>query len=146
MAKSKRFKEREQRMIDVAQGRIPDRVPICGLMETYALVYSQTPLKEAALSMRKNVHGHAKIYNDIFPLVWNSYIAKEKKFSIELLCRIKPYKAFFLQVKEYSGSKKAKYTLLELMMKINLPSSFVRRLGSLTTYKIKAFLFKGKRL
>lgn len=66
MAKSKRFKEREQRMIDVAQGRIPDRVPICGLMETYALVYSQTPLKEAALSMRKNVHGHAKIYNDIY--------------------------------------------------------------------------------
>ena len=32
MAKSKRFKEREQRMIDVAQGRIPDRVPICGLI------------------------------------------------------------------------------------------------------------------
>lgn len=66
MAKSKRFLEREQRMIDVAQGRIPDRVPICGLMETYALVYSGTPLKEAALSIRKNVHGHAKIYNDIY--------------------------------------------------------------------------------
>lgn len=66
MAKSKRFREREQRMIDVAQGRIPDRVPICGLMETYALVYSNTPLKEAALSIRKNVHGHAKIYNDIY--------------------------------------------------------------------------------
>ena len=52
MAKSKRFKEREQRMIDVAQGRIPDRVPICGLIETYALSYSGIPLKEAALSVR----------------------------------------------------------------------------------------------
>lgn len=107
--------------------------------------------KEKVLSLlahNKNCYSllHAKIYNDIFPLVWNSYIAKEKKFSIELLCRIKPYKAFFLQAKEYSDSKKTKYTLLELMMKMNLPSSFVQRLGSLTTYKIKAFLFKGKRL
>lgn len=66
MAKSKRFQEREQRMIDVAQGRIPDRVPVCGLMETYALVYSNTKLKDAATSIKANVHGHAKIYNDIY--------------------------------------------------------------------------------
>ncbi len=66
MAKSKRFKEREQRMIDVAQGRIPDRVPICGLIETYALSYSGVPLKEAATNISKNVHAHAKIYDDIY--------------------------------------------------------------------------------
>lgn len=66
MAKSKRFQEREQRMIDVAQGRIPDRVPVCGLMETYALVYSNTKLKDAATSIKANVHGHAKIYDDIY--------------------------------------------------------------------------------
>ena len=66
MAKSKRFLERQQRMIDVAQGRIPDRVPICGLIETYALSYSGIPLKEAATSISKNVHAHAKIYDDIY--------------------------------------------------------------------------------
>ena len=66
MAKSKRFLERQQRMIDVAQGRIPDRVPICGLIETYALSYSGVPLKEAATNISKNVHAHAKIYDDIY--------------------------------------------------------------------------------
>ena len=66
MSKSNLYQQREQRMIDVAQGRIPDRVPICGLMETYALVYSNTLLKDAALNIRANVHGHAKIYKDIY--------------------------------------------------------------------------------
>lgn len=66
MAKSNLYQERVQRMVDVAQGRIPDRVPICGLMETFALVYSDTPLKEAATSITANVHGHAKIYKDIY--------------------------------------------------------------------------------
>ena len=66
MATSNLYQERVQRMVDVAQGRIPDRVPICGLMETFALVYSNTPLKEAATSITANVHGHAKIYKDIY--------------------------------------------------------------------------------
>lgn len=63
---NKIYEERVKRMVDVAQGRIPDRVPICGLMETYALVYSGTKLKDAATSIRANVHGHAKIYDDIY--------------------------------------------------------------------------------
>ena len=66
MANKRLYDQKVQRMVDVAQGRIPDRVPICALMETYALVYSNTPLKEAATSIKKNVHGHAKIYDDIY--------------------------------------------------------------------------------
>lgn len=66
MANSKLYEQKVKRMTDVAQGRIPDRVPICAVMETYALVYSGTPLQEAATSIRKNVEGHAKIYNDIY--------------------------------------------------------------------------------
>lgn len=66
LAASMTYQKKMQRMIDVAQGRIPDRVPICAVMETYALTYSGVPLKEAALSVRKNVEGHAKIYKDIY--------------------------------------------------------------------------------
>ena len=66
MAKHKLYDEKVKRMADVGAGRIPDRVPICGLMETYALAYSGTLLKDAATSIKANVHGHAKIYKDIY--------------------------------------------------------------------------------
>lgn len=60
------YREKVKRMSDVGEGRIPDRVPVCGLMETYALAYSQTKLDDAAHSIKANVHGHAKIYKDIY--------------------------------------------------------------------------------
>ncbi len=66
MAKHALYDEKVKRMTDVGAGRIPDRVPVCGLMETYALAYSGTLLKDAATSIKANVHGHAKIYKDIY--------------------------------------------------------------------------------
>ncbi len=66
MGNSRLYEQKVQRMVDVAQGRIPDRVPICSLIETYALAYAGIPLKEAGSSIRANVQGHAKIHQDIY--------------------------------------------------------------------------------
>ena len=46
MGKQNLYNEAMQRMIDAAHNREPDRVPVCALMETYALAYAGTTINE----------------------------------------------------------------------------------------------------
>lgn len=66
MANKKLFDERLQRMTDVANGKIPDRVPICGLMETYTLGYAGTTIDACVKSITHHVQSYGKIYEDIY--------------------------------------------------------------------------------
>ena len=60
------YEERRKRMTDVASGIIPDRVPICGLMETYAFAYAGTTVNDANKSIAKHITSYAKIYKDAY--------------------------------------------------------------------------------
>ena len=62
----KLYEERRKRMTDVASGIIPDRVPVCGLMETYAFAYAGTTVQDANKSILKHITSYGKIYNDIY--------------------------------------------------------------------------------
>ena len=66
MLNKKLFDERQKRMTDVASGIVPDRVPVCGLMETYALAYSGTKVVDANKSILKHVTSYGKIYQDVY--------------------------------------------------------------------------------
>lgn len=66
MLNKKVYDEKLQRMLDVTRGKIPDRVPVCGLMETYALEYAGSSVAEANSSIFKHVNAYSKIYKDIY--------------------------------------------------------------------------------
>ena len=63
---NKEFEIRKKRMTDVAAGRIPDRVPVCALMETYAFAYANATVADAQKSIIKHVKSYNKIYEDIY--------------------------------------------------------------------------------
>lgn len=60
------YDERLKRMTDVARGITPDRVPVCALMETYALAYAGATVKDANKSIIKHVTSYGKIYKDVY--------------------------------------------------------------------------------
>ncbi|NLL62729.1 MAG: hypothetical protein GX241_00545 [Ruminococcaceae bacterium] len=60
------YNQKHQRLIDAAAGRIPDRVPVTALVETFALAYSGVTLKESQESMIKHLKGYKKIYEDVY--------------------------------------------------------------------------------
>lgn len=66
MPKDKLYEQRIQRMLDVAHGKIPDRVPICALMETFTLAYAGTNIEACNKSIRHHVASYGKIYEDIY--------------------------------------------------------------------------------
>lgn len=58
MKKANLFDEKVKRLCDVAQVKIPDRVPVTALVETYALSSAHRNTKkfsEAHNSIRKNI-------------------------------------------------------------------------------------------
>ena len=63
---NKEFEIRTKRMTDVAAGRIPDRVPVCALMENYAFAYANATVADAQKSIFKHVKSYNKIYEDIY--------------------------------------------------------------------------------
>ncbi len=62
----KLYNERLKRMTDVASGIVPDRVPVCGLMETYSFAYAGTTVAEANKNIFKHITSYGKIYKDIY--------------------------------------------------------------------------------
>lgn len=63
---NREFEIRKKRMTDVAAGIIPDRVPVCALMETYAFAYAGATVEDANKSIRKHITSYNKIYKDIY--------------------------------------------------------------------------------
>ena len=66
MLNKKLYDEKLKRMTDVTRGIIPDRVPICGLLETYALAYADSTVEEANSSIYSHIKAYGKIYDDIY--------------------------------------------------------------------------------
>ena len=66
MKKANIFDEKVKRLCDVAQGKIPDRVPVTALVETYALSYANVPLVETQKNFLKHIIAYGKIYKDVY--------------------------------------------------------------------------------
>lgn len=60
------YAEKLKRMTDVTAGITPDRVPVCGLMETYAFAYANSTVEAANKSILNHVKSYGKIYQDIY--------------------------------------------------------------------------------
>ena len=56
------YAEKLKRMTDVTAGITPDRVPVCGLMETYAFAYANSTVEAANKSILNHVKSYGKIY------------------------------------------------------------------------------------
>ncbi len=89
---------------------------------------------------------HAKIYNDMFPQVWNAYVSNGRDDAMKILSDISRYRRYYYDAEEYSRNKKMKYRLLEYLIRIHSPKKIISLIGNATTYKIRMFLQKGKRL
>ncbi len=66
MGRLDEYNAKQARLMDAAAGRIPDRVPVTALVETYALVHSGITLKESQESMLKHLKGYSKLYKDVY--------------------------------------------------------------------------------
>ncbi len=79
----------------------------------------------------------AKIYNDIFNVVWNAYSDGNKKTSEEFLKRLKPYEKIFYKSKYFSGMKRLKFYVLKLLIGISFSPRIVGFIGRLNKYRIE---------
>lgn len=55
-----------QRMLDAADNKVPDRIPVCSFIESYALAYAGVSIGETEGHMLKHVKGYGAIYKDIY--------------------------------------------------------------------------------
>ncbi|MCQ2489064.1 MAG: hypothetical protein MJ111_00695 [Clostridia bacterium] len=55
-----------QRMLDAADNKVPDRIPVCSFIESYALAYAGVTIGETEGHMLKHVKGYGSIYKDIY--------------------------------------------------------------------------------
>ncbi len=60
------YDSRIKRMLDASQNKVPDRVPICSFIESYALAYAGTTIKETEGHIIKHVTSYGEIYKDIY--------------------------------------------------------------------------------
>lgn len=79
----------------------------------------------------------AKVYNDIFDIVWRSYIAGDKHISKDFMKRLKPYKREFYKSQFFSKMKKIKFFTIRLFVVLNFPKSLVRKLGTMNRYRME---------
>lgn len=74
------FAEKKQRMIDVANGKTPDRIPVCSFIESYALAYAGTTIADVEGHLIKHAKSYGEIYKDIyFDCAYVSYLTHSIK-------------------------------------------------------------------
>lgn len=79
------FNERRQRMVDVANGVIPDRIPVCSFIESYALAYAGTTIHDVEGHLIKHAKSYGAIYKDIyFDCAYASYLSHSLKLGRNL--------------------------------------------------------------
>lgn len=79
-ANKETYAKKTQRMIDVANGKIPDRVPVCSFIESYALAYAGTTIADVEGHLIKHAKSYGQIYKDIyFDCAYVSYLTHSVK-------------------------------------------------------------------
>ena len=88
----------------------------------------------------------ARFYNDYHQLVWRSYLCEDHLKTKYYNKQLEKYKESFYNCKEYSRKKKFKYSLIDLLIKLNAPKKIIYEITKLTSYKTKTFLSEGVKL
>lgn len=78
-----------------------------------------------------------KVYNDVFHVTCLAYCEGEQAVRQEFLTRLRPYKTPFLRSNEFSKAKKGRYLVLEWMMLLHLPKTWVAKLEQTTSVKLR---------
>ena len=60
------YQERLKRMTDAADNKVPDRIPVCSFIESYALSYAGTTINDVQGHILKHVKAYGDIYKDIY--------------------------------------------------------------------------------
>lgn len=79
----------------------------------------------------------AKVYNDIFDVVWKAYIMGDYLVAKDFVKKLEPYKKDFYKSKDFSFQKHIKFRVLKLFIYLHFPTCFVEQLGYTTMYRIK---------
>jgi len=77
-----------------------------------------------------------KIYNDIFHVVCLAYCGGDKDAMQRFMAALHPYKRPFLQSYEFSKAKKARFLVLEWMVRLHCPRRWVHALEQMTLVKL----------
>ena len=86
-----------------------------------------------------------KVYNDIFHVVCLAYCQRDDALMWEFQRELEPYYHPFLHSSEFSKAKKARFLLLEWMIKLHFPRKLVSLLEDMTIAKIKQNLMRDKK-
>lgn len=78
-----------------------------------------------------------KVYCDLFHLIWFAYYDNDQQALQFFEKELKPYKKAFFGSKEFSKEKKIRFALLQWMVTMHAPRKWVRRLGEITSYRMK---------
>ncbi len=79
----------------------------------------------------------AKVYNDVFDIVWQAYIAEDREISKDFMKKLKPYEKAFYMNKHFSKAKRIKFFTIKKMIAVKINPKIVARFASLTSYKLK---------
>ena len=116
---------------------------------------SITPKWHTALASKKEVIrclesypalkelSEAKLYNDVFHLIWYAYCSKDASSLQHFRKELQPYRRCFFSSDEFSGLKKIRYRVLDWMVRLHMPRRWVVWLGGQTSYRMKEKL-RGK--
>lgn len=86
----------------------------------------------------------AKMYNDLFDVVWISYVNYYNDISRDFLKKLSDYKKDFLINNKISKLKKAKYLTLELLINIRFPRFIIRQIGNINGYRLKEKIYENR--
>ena len=83
----------------------------------------------------------AKVYNDVFDVVWSTYVNGDTKISNSFIKELQLYKMSFYKSGFFSNMKKMKFLIIELLVLLHFPRRTVKKLGLINGYRIKEKIY-----
>ncbi len=85
----------------------------------------------------------AKLYDDLFQLLWYSYVSDDQEKYEYLKTELSPYKNSFFRSSRSGILKKIRYMIILILIRIRAPKKLVQKAGEARTYRLKMFFNKG---
>ena len=82
------------------------------------------------------------MYNDLFDVVWTSYVNHNIDVTNDFLNKLKYYKKDFLLNTNISKLKKMKYCTIELLIRTRCPRFVLRKIGNINAYRLKEKMYE----
>ncbi|MBR5874952.1 MAG: glycosyltransferase [Oscillospiraceae bacterium] len=110
--------------------------------------YSALEAKKQIIDLLRADHqlkelAKAKLYNNLFNVVYKSYLDGEKTITKDFMHKLKPYESCFYKCENYSKMKKLKFRVLKILVNMKMPKLLVEKLANLNSYRIKESVKNG---